>query len=119
MAKQMERLYAHLDSIAVQRQAADVKRRGEEIRAAEASVNVRPVNVTGRIDPHMQAQVAEQIADRREALRAAEMLDGDERALTYCQDIIQQQPFTGELRNSDGSPLARGAYVQPFAPGMV
>src|SRR5690349_20359928 len=104
----VQRLYAHLDSIAVQRQVADVRRRQDEVRAAEVSVNVRPINPTGKMDPFMQAQVVDSIAQKREALRAAEALDGDERVVTYCQDIIGQAgaPLSGDAL-INGEPLLR------------
>jgi hypothetical protein len=69
----------------------------------------------------MQSQIAQQIAEKREALKAARKLDGDARVLAYCAaDIAQaEQPDVMELRNPDGSPLARGGYAQPIAPGMA
>jgi hypothetical protein len=115
------RQYQRFDSIAEAKRGSDVQARRELVRATEASMTAWPVNPGGIGDPGramMQSQMAQQLAERREALAAAEALSGDELVLTYCADLLVPLHPALELRNSDGSPLARGATMQPIPPGM-
>jgi hypothetical protein len=122
-AAQPVRRYAHLDAISSQRQAFDIRRREQEIAAAEKSATAFPINPMGGQHQgyvQMQSQIAQDIAVKREALKAAMALDGDDRVLAYCQREIAEaeMPDVLEIVNPDGSPLARGGYLSPIPPGM-
>jgi hypothetical protein len=113
------RQYARLDSIAVAKRGSDVQVRRAEITAMEASMNASPINPGGYASAgFMRSQIAQQIAEKREALKAVEALTGDDVVYRYCGDILNVQPPV-ELRQQDGSPLARGAVMQGIAPGMM
>jgi len=120
-AQPVQRLYAYLDSVAIQRQAAHMSRIEQEISSAEASRDAVLLNPSGtQVHGHMSAQIAQRIGELRERLNATMELDGDDRVLTYCAAEVAQagQPDYVELVQQDGAPLARGNYAQPVAPGM-
>ena len=101
-AQPVQRAYRHLDHIALQRQVDDVRRLAEEVRRAEASMSAAPINPTGMNDPgraYMVSQQAQAIAERREAVKAAEALDGDARVLRYCGVILAESaaPLSGQV----------------------
>lgn len=84
-------------------------------------MTILPINPGGMGDPgrtHVQSQMAQSIAERREALKAAEALDGDARVLRYCSDILAQNaaPLSGQI-TINGEPLNRDRYAQPIPPG--
>jgi DNA repair ATPase RecN len=109
--------WAHLDRIAEARQGSDIKRKRDELRAIEASLNALPVNPMGyQTLNDSRAQISEMAEEKRAAIKAAEALTGDARVEAYCAEIIyaQEYPPTGEIVNPDGSPLYRGNSVQPI-----
>jgi hypothetical protein len=113
----------NLYPIAEARRHTDLMEKREQLRRAEASANALPINAGGWQDPgrvHMQAQVAQLVAQQWAQIAFIEGLSDDDLVGMYASDILAQNevPPVRELRNSDGSPLARGAYAQPLAPGM-
>jgi hypothetical protein len=123
MAKTEQRRYAWLDNVAFSRQAAQVKRIEAEIKSAEASASAFPLNpmVQGQGYIQMQSQIGQRVGELREQRSAILSMSGDELVMFVCADEIAnaEQPEWVELTNPDGSPLARGAYYSPLAPGMV
>ena len=107
------RRYAYLDSIAIQRQAAQIKRIEAEVKSVEAARVAFPLNPAGRMDDGMVGQIAQRVAEKRETLKAAKELSGDARVMAYCQREIAEadMPEWAEVLNPDGSPLRRGGYV--------
>jgi hypothetical protein len=109
---------ANLYPIAEARRHSDLQARRAELAAAERSMSANPINPAGHGSAeYMRSQQAMALAVKREMLNAIESLTENELVEQYCQDILNVQP-QAELRNSDGSPLARGAYTQPISPGM-
>ena|SRR2546430_2575828 len=110
----VQRLYQNLDAIADARRHSDVQRRRHELDVTERSLNAMPINPSGwQTAQHMNSQIAQQLADRREALRVVEALEGDELCLAYAMDIIGQAPGPDRAES-----LGRGAVPSSFAPGM-
>ena len=115
------RQYQRLDAVAEAYRGSDAKQRRYEIDMARRAFTAQPINQGGFNDPgrvSMQSQQAQLIAEKEEMLRAVQALEGDELVMRYCGHLLNQQPGIG-LRNSDGSPLARGAVMQGIAPGMM
>lgn len=118
-AQSAQRQYAHLDSIAIQRHAADLRRKEQAVEAAEASMNAVLINPGGvQAHGYMAAQCAQRVAELREQHNAVLALDGDERVLHYLADIIAQDdaPLAGEV-TINGAPLNRGARSTSVPPG--
>ena len=115
------RQFQRLDAVAEAYRGSDAKQRQYELDMARRALTAQPINGGGYNDPgrvSMQSQQAQLIAEKEDALRAVQALEGDELVMRYCGHIIGEQPAM-ELRNSDGSPLARGAVMQGIAPGMM
>ena len=122
--EQPVRSYApNLYPIAEAKRHSDLQEKREGLRRTLASANAFPINPGGWQTPgrvSQQAQVAEMAAQAAEQIRWIESLADDDLVRHYLPEVIAQNeaPPVVELRNSDGSPLARGGYPQSFVPGM-
>jgi hypothetical protein len=120
-AQPVERRWAHLDSIAVYRRGELIRKIQSEINSAQASMDAAPLNGGGWNDPHrttQREQIMAVIGVKEREIERLNSLSGDELVIDVCgEDLARQYAQPVELRNPDGSPLARGAVGAGAPPG--